>query len=179
MSSASDVVSAVTDNVTDYSFRGYYGLLRGGMSEGARVYTTGHTRTWHPLPGETFPDELVGADGLCTFGMDGGEENLQITLSIARPCDLYVMADARVPAPEWVQQQFLDTGHRLRSGPWIPRAVPEEDYARFYADESAYVPYRVWKKRIAMPGAVVLGAPIAKPTNRKTAMYGIAVKGLP
>lgn len=176
---AADIVSSVTDNVTDESVRGYYGLVRGGMGEGARVYTTGHTRTWHPLPGEIFPDELAGADGICTFGMDGKEANLQVTLQITRPCDLYVMADARAPAPEWLQREFVDTGHQLRSGPWISHTVPKEDYARFHKDETAYVPCRVWKKHIASPGTVVLGSPLAQATGRSPAMYGIAVKEHP
>ncbi len=174
-----DIVSAVTDNVTDESVRGYYGLVRGGMGEGARVYTTGHTRTWHPLPGETFPDELAGADGICTFGMDGKDADLQVTLEITRPCDLYVMADARAPVPEWLQREFIDTGHQIRSGPWISRTVPKEDHARFYQDDKAYVPYRVWKKHIASPGAVVLGSPLPQATGRSPAMYGIAVKEHP
>jgi hypothetical protein len=172
------VVGAVTDNVADTTFRGYYGLLRGGMGEGARVYTTGHTHTWHALPGGSFPEELIGADGICTFGVDGKEAGLQITLQISQACDLYVMTDARVPAPEWVAKEFTDTGLHLRSGPWIPRGVPPEEYARFSADESAYVPYTVWKKRIAVPGPVLLGSPVPDAGSKKAAMYGIAVKAI-
>lgn len=176
--SSSDVISAVTDNVADTSFRGYYGLLRGGVGEGARVYTTGHTRTWHPMPGDTFPAELVGADGICTFDVDRKDAGLQITLHVSRACDLYVMTDARAPTPDWIQRDFTDTGYRLRSGPWIPRGTPQNDFAHFYKDPAAYVPCAVWKKRISVASPVVLGSPLAQGKGRIPAMYGLAVKAV-
>lgn len=173
------IVSSIRDNVEDDGFRGYYGLVRGGFGEGARAYTTGYTRTWHPMRGESFPAELAGADVICTFGRDGKEAGLEITLQINRPCDLYVMADARAVVPDWLQQEYVDTGYMLRSGPWISRTVPKEEHAQYFNQESAYVPYRVWKRRISGPGPVVLGSPLAQLSGKSPAMYGIAVKAIP
>lgn len=177
---SSDVVTAASDNVTDTDFRGYYGLVRGGVREGAEVYTTGHTRTWHAMKGEAFPQELVGADLIRTFSVDRYEADLQITLQIAQPCDLYVMTHVRAPAPEWVQKDYQDTGYQLRSGPWIPRETPRDEEARFYQDDKAYHTFAVWKRRISAPGFVTLSSPMnpAAPNN-KPFMYGLAVRKLP
>lgn len=176
----SDVVTAASDNVTDTAFRGYYGLVRGGMGEGAGVYTTGHTRTWHALKGQPFPKELEGADLIRTFSVDRDEADLRITLQIAQPCDLYVMLHVRAPAPDWVLKDYQDTGHRLRSGPWIPRGTRPEEEARFYQDDRAYHTFAVWRRRISEPGPVTLGSPMnAAEPNNNPFMYGLAVRKLP
>ena len=175
----SDLVTDVQDNVSENGFRGYYGLIRGALAEGARAYTTGHTRTWHPMPGGVFPKELEGADGICTFGEDRTAAGLQITLRVSQPCDLYVMADARFPAPEWLQRDFSDTGLRLRCGPWIARNSTPAEIAHAYTDEKAYVPHTVWKMRVGEPGVLTLGSPIADGVRGKPAMYGLAVKAIP
>ncbi len=177
---ASDLVSGVTDNVAEPGFRGYYGLARGDMGEGAEVYTTGHARKWHPLKGETFPAELERADAIRTFSFDRSVADLEITLQITRPCDLYVMLDVRAPAPEWVRQDFVNTGHRIRSGPWIPRETPPAEVPRWYQDEKSYYAFAVWKRRVAVPGPVTLGSPLnPESPEDKPFMYGLAVKRAP
>lgn len=173
---APGVVSEVTDNVADSTFRGYYGLVRNGMGEGARVYTTGHTRTWHAMPGGTFPPDLIGADAICTFDSDRYQNDLRITLQITRPCDLYVMTDSRSPAPDWIRAEFTDTGHRLQAGPWIPRGTPASDTERYFKDARAYVPYVVWRRHIDQPGAVTLGSPRNGEARPVPVMFSLAVK---
>jgi hypothetical protein len=99
-------------------------------------------------------------------------------LMITRPCERYVLPDARVPVPEWLQPGFTDTGLRLRSGPWTPRGISPAPHAGD-ADGNAFVPHAVWKRRILTPGPVVLGPPHEAQRNASLAMYGIAVKALP
>lgn len=170
-----DLVSDVIDTVTTNNSNRFYGLVRAGMGEGARMYTTGHNRTWHPLPGETFPQELVGADVICTMDTDRHDEDLSITLVINRPCELYVFPDARYPEPEWVRREFTNVGFQLRSGPWIPRGKTVETLTE--AEQKAlYVPHSVWKKKIAQPGPIVLGSSLSAKGVLVRAMYGIAVK---
>ena len=174
---ASEIVEDVRDNVTAANFHRYYGLLSGGMNEGARLYTTGHNRTWHALPGQPFPRDLLGADVICTFSADRRAENLEITLVLNQPCELYVLCDARSPAPAWLREGFVETGLIVRSGPWTPRATLPATSAGV-SDEAAYVPHAVWRKVVAKPGPVVLGPPRSPGTSGPQAMYGIAVKGL-
>jgi hypothetical protein len=175
---SADVVADVKDNVSERDFHRYYGLLRGAMGDGARAYTTGHTRTWHAMPGETFPEELVGADVVCTFYPARREKDLEITVLVTRPCVLYVFPDARQPVPDWLRRDFTDTGLRLRSGPWLPRGVDLDSLPPGEAGKT-YVPFQVWKRTIAKPGPVLLGTPCASGHDDRQAMYGLAVKALP
>jgi ferric-dicitrate binding protein FerR (iron transport regulator) len=174
----SDIVSGVHDNVSEQGYHRYYGLVRGAMGEGARVYTTGHDRTWHPMPGTSFPAELQGADGICTFDTDRYEKALQITLQITRPCYLYVMTDARQPAPDWLKAEFSDTGYRLRSGPWIPRGAKPDQLAGLYKDENSYFTHIVWRKHVTQAGAITLGSPQSEEQKGSPIMYSLAVKAL-
>ncbi len=173
-----DLVAGVKDNILESDFRRYYGLLRGGMGEGSRLYTTGHTRTWHALPGESFPPELLGADVICTFSSDRHETDLEITVTVNQPCELYVLPDARSLAPEWLPRDFVDTGLRLRSGPWTPRGIMPDPQVEDPSG-TAFIPHAVWKKRVLNPGPVVLGTPCPAHPTASRVMYGIAVKALP
>jgi hypothetical protein len=173
----SDIVADVKDNIVQGDFHRYYGLLRGGMGEGARLYTTGHTRTWHALPGASFPQELLGGDVVCTSSANKREADLQITLMINRPCEVYVLPDAAAPVPQWLQRDFIDTGLRLRSGPWTPRGIMSDPQADD-TDGKTYVEHAVWKRLISQPGPVVLGSPRPGKQSGSQAMYGIVVKSL-
>ncbi len=176
---ATDLVTAVSDNVSDdpgdEDFRDYYGLVRGGMAEGTRIYTTGVTRTWHALPDEVFPPELVGTDVVCTFADNRHrlDKDLEVRVTVARPCDIYLLPDTRNPLPDWIAREWTDTGLRLRSGPWP------------YAEDAAGQPlYRhaihaVFKKHISEAGVVTLGSPNPLPGKTRPLMYGIAVKESP
>ena len=174
----SDIVGDVTDNLVAVGSQRFYGLVRASMGEGARLYTTGHSRTWHAPPGEAFPRELIGADVVCTFSAARREQDLEITIGVTRPCVLYVFPDARQPLPGWLRRDFTDTGLRLRSGPWLPRGVDPASLPPG-EEEKTCVPYGVWKRTLARPGPVVLGTPCAPGHDDRLAMYGIAVKALP
>ncbi len=174
-----DLVTAVSDNVAnrpgEEEFRSYYGLVRGGMAEGSRIYTTGVTRTWHALPDEAFPEELLGADVVCTFSDNAHrlDRDLEIRMTVARPCDLYVLPDTRVPVPDWIAREWTDTGLRLRSGPW-PYGANEAGETLFRHGVHA-----VYKKRISEAGTVTLGSSHTGTERNRPLMYGIAVKESP
>jgi len=174
---SADLIGDITDNIIAGETHRFYGLIRGGMGDGARVYTTGHYRLWNALPGGKFPQELVGADAICTFSPDRNESGLEITLTLQRPCNLYVLADAIAPVPDWLKRDFMDTGLRVRSGPWVPRGKTPESIAPD-ALEKMHVVHTVWKKAVATPGPVVLGSPRTQEKGRAPVMYGIAVKEL-
>lgn len=168
-----DIVSHAWDNLADDSSNRFYGLVPGGMREGAKAYTTRGKRIWHAVEGGTFPEELTGADQVCTVSSYRLRPDFKVMLQIERPCDLYVLADAAVPPPAWLQTEFVDTGHSLQSGPWWR---PGKDVM-----ETAphHVTHKVWKRRIYLPGTVELGEPQPEGAMQKPAMYGIVVKPVP
>lgn len=168
----SDIVRAVTDNLEDPDSRRFYGLLPGGMGEGSQVYTTRSYRTWHAMPGEPFPVELVGSDVIRTVSSYRLDQFIEITLQVDKPCDLFVMADARAPTPDWLKRDFTDTGTQLQSGPWVTGDAP----SKFTEAGHAFVPHTVWKRQITAPGLVKLGPSQTAARGSKPVMYGIAVK---
>ncbi|MGC4017712.1 MAG: FecR domain-containing protein [Luteolibacter sp.] len=169
------IVTGVTDNIIEAGDRRFYGILPGGMREGARPYVAAYKPRWQPLPGKSFPAELTGADLIATFAADRRDSNHQITLEVAKPCTVYIMADTRTPPPEWLTRDFRDSGLRLRSGPWGPDSaiaskLQPDAHGRYF------VGYAVWSRKITSPGRVTLGPPRGNNTPSQHAMYGIAVK---
>jgi hypothetical protein len=170
------VVTGISDDVTDPDYRRFYGLVPGGMMENAPAYTTIGRARWHPAVGEEFPAELLGADAVRTFHDDRRNWDLNIFLDVAGPSSVYVMVDARNPTPDWLRDEFTDTGMQLRTGPW--RDVGIVDDLMPDPDGGLYVTYRVWKREVLAAGTVSLGPPRTpgQPGNR--AMYGIAVQAM-
>jgi hypothetical protein len=170
------VVTGISDDVTDPNYRRFYGLVPGGMRENAPAYTTIGRARWHPAVGEEFPAELLGADAVRTFHDDRRNWDLNIFLDVAGPSSVYVMVDARNPTPDWLRDEFTDTGMQLRTGPW--RDVGIVDDLMPDADGGLYVTYCVWKREVLAAGTVSLGPPRTpgQPGNR--AMYGIAVQAM-
>lgn len=166
-----EVVGDVRDNQA--GGKRFYGLVRGGMADGAKAYTTRSGRIWHHAAGASFPEELVGADQVRTVASYRSNADFRITLKIDRPCVLYVLADESAPPPEWLVAGFSNTQYKVQSGPWArPAEIPEDA-------EIFHVSHAVWKRRIDKPGTVELGSPQAAGSRLKPVMYGIVVKPLP
>jgi len=171
---ADALVTSITDNVDDGGNYAFYTLQSGQMHAGARPYSTLGRPRWHPLPGEAFPRELIGADIVGTFSPDRNDPDLELTLGVSRPCTVYLMLDERAEVPEWVRRDFVEAGFQLRSGPWSDNPVVQG----MTADENGeiHLNYQVWKRTVPSAGAVKLGAPYPDKGGRYRAMYGIAVK---
>jgi hypothetical protein len=172
----SRVVLDVTDNITDDSFRGFYAIVPAGMKAGAQAYSDRNHPVWQAAAGEPFPDELVGADLISPFHTDRSIKNLEVAVHLARPATVYVMHDARKPALKWLKADFIDTGWRLRCGPW-----PQNPFVRDLKpneDGEVFIEYTVWRKDVPQGDSLELGPPRVPGEGGTKAMYGIAVKPL-
>ncbi len=170
------IVTTITDNVADPEYRRFYGLVPGGMREDELAYTTIGRARWHSAEGEEFPAELLGADAIRTFHDDRRSWDLNISIDLAGPAAMYVMVDARNPTPDWLLEDFADTGLQLRTGPWREVGVVEDVTPG--SDGGLYVSYRVWKREILAAGTVTLGPPRTRGQPGNRAMYGIAVRAM-
>ncbi len=168
------LVTGVSDNNEEDGFHSFYTIQRGAMKPSVRPYSTLGRPRWQAMPGTDFPAELVGADVIGTFSPDRHVQDLRLNLSVSRACTVYVMLDTRGEVPDWVPRDFIETGFRLRSGPWASNPVVEGMTAD--ANGEIHVEYVVWKKTVPVAGVITLGPshPVGKATHR--AMYGIAVK---
>ena len=165
----------IRDNLTTPDNLRYYGIINGGMREGAKVYTTHASVRWRGSTNESFPVDLVGADLIQTFNNDRNNEQLSIDISVHADSTLFVIFDDRYAPPAWLQDNFIDTGKNVISGPWKPVAIVHDILPDSQGD--FYVTYRIWQTQLTAHQTIVLGESI-DPEFRDNlrAMYGIALK---
>jgi hypothetical protein len=171
------IIASVSDNVADVDFHRFYGIVPGGMFDGASAYPDNHNQCWWALPDEPFPAEVQGAELIRPFQSDRHALDLKVTVVLSQPAVVYVMHDVRKPPPGWLAKDFADTGIRLRPGPWPPKGKLVQDVP---PDETGkcYLQYSVWRKAVSVAGPVELGPPHLRGQSGPSAMYGIAVKSL-
>jgi hypothetical protein len=174
----SNIIVGVSDNVVEVDFQRFYGVIPGGMLDGASAYSDNHNQRWRAVPGGVFPAELQGAELICPFQADRHALDLKVTVVLSQPGIVYVMHDVRKPPPDWLAKDFVDTGMRLRSGPWQPRGKVVQGVAPD-GNGKYFLHYSVWRKEVPVAGAVELGPPHLRGQGGPSAMYGIAVKPLP
>jgi hypothetical protein len=183
------LIASVNDNiVTDVSDRfTYYQTNYGGLQDDALAYADNPHHQWNGLTSDGLPEFLRGADYIKTFNDYRYRQDFQLTIEIARPTNLYVFADDRIPPPDWLKHQFEDTGVDvgLDEGPWLYQ-VPEEYRAldknttAVGGGRSIDNVFSVWRRRCEEPSLVTLGDAGAWASEGKQgrAMYGIAATPL-
>ncbi len=167
----------ISDNLGVNNTLRYYGIINGGMREGAGVYTTFRNVRWKRATGQAFPPELLGADLIQTFHKDRRRQQLTINLKVQEASAIYVMFDERYETPEWLGERFTDTGQVLVSGPWRPVEVVHDILPD--PQGNFYVHHKVWRADLRGNESIELGESInqASPDENR-AMYGIAIRSL-
>ena len=63
---------------------------------------------------------MRGADYVKTFNDYRYINEFEMVVELSRPANLYIFFDKRVPAPDWLESQFENTGIEigLDEGPW-------------------------------------------------------------
>ncbi len=122
------VIKSVSDNIggsTDVYM--CYQTTRHGLRDDALAYSDNPHHQWNGLTQDGLPDFLRGADYIRTFNHYRYMTYFEMSVEIARPANVYVLADNRVPPPHWLTEGFEDTGVDigLDEGPWLD-AIPEE-----------------------------------------------------
>lgn len=177
------IITAVRDNMEgDYpSLRNFYRIVPGGMQEDARAYADSF-HEWNGLDAKGIPAWLLGADLVQTFSGDCVNWFMQVTVTVSRPCVLYVLADRRNPPPAWLRERFTDTGVN------IAFEYVDPQYNIFAAKGPGkgrtLFPFGVWRLEVPKAGDVKLGPPYFEHFRdakdvRPNWMYGIAAKPLP
>jgi len=180
----SSVISNVTDNIATADFWGTYHIVPGAMGEGVRTYLKQGQMTnirWRSMPGQPFPEELIGADVIGTFARaksPKGEVAREISIDLIRPCAVYILFDVRAPMRKWLEHDFKDTGLRVRSGPWRPDASQIQGVEPDPTDGGYYVVYSVWRMDVPTAGRVKIGAQFVNEANKSYSGFGIAIKAI-
>jgi hypothetical protein len=94
---------------------------------------------------------------------------------MARPANLFLFFDDRVPLPDWLLERFEDTGVNigLDEGPW--EGIPDHRTA-VGAGRSIDNVFSVWRRRCGENESVELG-PVGDSSEAR-AMYGVAATPL-
>ncbi len=177
MKGKSGLIQSVTDSIEALDFRRFYGIVPEGMAEGTIVYTDRGHVVWTARPGESFPEELLGADVVRPFHYDRHQRAMKIVLHLTQPSVVYVLCDARRLPLKWLKSEFEQTKMRVSAGPWKPTRPVVRDVERD-AQGRVLLDYVVWRKEVAQAGPVTLGPPHFGGQGFAGAMYGIAVKTL-
>jgi len=178
------VIHSVSDNVELPKNRRFYGLVPCGMRDGVRAYRDRKAPRWEADPSEDFPEGLLGADLIQTFQTHRLQREFQLQFSISQPSRVYVFYDARYSPPNWLTQDFINTGIQIRSVGWSSTAFMTKGIEPDAWGKIA-IPHDIWCRDLVHPGSVRLGPPVLSKQDLNTtseyegvkpSMYGIAVQ---
>ena len=178
------VIHSVSDNVEVPKIRRFYGLVPCGMRDGVRAFRDRKALRWEADPGDDFPEGLLGADLIQTFQTHRFQREFQLEFSISQPSRVYVFYDARYSPPNWLTQDFVNTGIRIRSVGWPSTSIVARGLVPEASGKLA-IPHDVWCRDLVHSASVILGPPVLSKQDLNTtseyegvkpSMYGIAVQ---
>lgn len=169
------IIVGVSDNLHDRKERRFYRIVRGGLYDDARAFVD-RRHEWNGVDAAGTPELIRGADYIMPFNNDKRLKNLEVTVQLARPCELFVFFDNRLDPPEWLESDFRDTGidiglDQAQSG------YTKNSFTAIGAGNSIDNTFSVWAKAVDGPTSVTLGS-VQRPKNTGGNMYGIAAKPL-
>ena len=166
----------VRDNLRTSETKKFYEIVTHGMQEDALAYVDRRQHDWNGVTTAGMPGYLVGADYIKTYNNDRVRKDFALQVSLARPARLFVFFDKRLPIPDWLKNDFRDTGDAigLDCGPFVSpinnrrqRGRREKGPGNF--DDTL----AIWERVVPAAGNVTLGSAEAT-TYHATTMYGIA-----
>lgn len=164
------IIVSVADNLRDGDTAMCYRIVHQGFGEDARAYVD-RPYQWNGLNAEYgLPTFLRGADYVMPFCDDKLSSHLEVRIGISRPARLYVLVDDRVPSPQWLVDDFHDTGYDLG----VDESARAASWQSLSTGPGVSVDkcFSVWYRDVVKASTVVLGS-MKSPTNISL-MYGIA-----
>lgn len=170
------IIGDVSDSIRAGDSNKFYRIVRSGLHEDSPAFgDRGHQ--WNAASPAGLPLDLDGAEYIMPFNDDKFFADLEISVTINRPANLYVFYSDSMAPPEWLKERFVDTGVNI--------GLDEEKsiYHRKYklgvgAGESIDTVCSVWKQEVRQPGVVPLGAVRIHRRSAGYNMYGVAVTPL-
>jgi ferric-dicitrate binding protein FerR (iron transport regulator) len=154
----------------------FYQIVRNGLTEDAMAYVDRY-HEWNGVDKSGIPAFLRGTDYVMPFNDDKSTVGFELSIELARPATLYVFLSKAVPVPDWLVQDFVDTGYEIGLDEGRNRFWPKRQSGRG-PGKSIDTPFSIWSRRVNQPGTVKLGA-IQRPADvNGFNMYGIAAAPL-
>ena len=174
------VVESIRDNSRDEGAGPYYQISQGGLGEDARAYVD-RDYEWNGIDKAGMPKCLLGADYVLMFNDDKARQDLEVTLRLARPADVYVFWDDRFAPPTWLTTGFARTGERIGLDEFTPDvSPPHPSMIGTGAGDKVDRLFSIWTVRVTdINRPVTFGELGAENVGVKVSMYGIAAVALP
>ncbi len=173
------LIASVTDNVRSLETAKYYRVIPHGFQEDCRAYVD-RLHEWNGVDVRKLPAFLVGGDYVMTYNDDKITTEIQIAVGITQPANVYVLIDDRVPPPEWLARDFIDTKWDVGCDEGWPDKIIDSGVG---AGNSIDHVFSVWQRVVPEPTTVMLGplssqqTPPPKVSDLRS-MYGIVVTPL-
>lgn len=166
----------VRDNSPADAGTKFYQIVRTGLAEDSRAYVD-RPHEWNGVERTGMPPFLVGSEYVMPFNDDKFAPTLELSVQLARPAMLYVLLSDSVPAPDWLQRDFVDTGFDVGLDEGKNRFIPSRRTAKG-PGRSIDTTFSIWSRRIEQASVVRLGG-IERPADPPGFnMYGIAAAPL-
>lgn len=148
------VIAAVSDNVRSLETAKYYRVIPNGFREDCRAYVD-RLHEWNGVDERGLPPFLVGGDYVMTFNDDKMTSELEIAVTLRQPAALFVVIDDRVPPPDWLQRDFVDTHWDVGSDDgWEDMKIATGLGPGVSVERAC----SVWRRNVTVPSTVILGA---------------------
>lgn len=172
----SSLIASVKDNLSTDSRPKCYAVIAGGFQPGARSYVD-RDYVWSPNGTFGFPMELMGGDYIQTFNDDKIQSDFELHLELSSAADVYVLSDARIEPPAWLQSDFVKVNRRIFQWADVNRFFGKNQNATTKDTSSVEYRFQLWKRRATAGETVRLGSASEDPAQMTNglSMYGVVV----
>lgn len=169
------VISSVRDNIQREDAWNFYEIVQEGFGEDAKAFVDRIPHEWNGIDAKGMPAYLLDGDYVKSFNDDKNISTIEVSVKLEQPANLYVLWCKRVPAPQWLRDDFEETGdeigvdegrHVFRDG-----TVHNRDGPGVGPGVSIDSIHTVWRRTVNKPSVVRLGPVIAPGWDFN--MYGI------
>lgn len=176
------VIISVQDNIRSHEELGYYRVVPRGFGEDKQAYVD-RVHQWNGIGKEGIIPELVGGDYVMPFNDDKLREEFQITVTLAKKANLFVLFDDRNHIPGWLSEKFVDSGNDVGQDEGSVPGNITKMRTGIGPGNSVDTVFSVWRSKAPLVGSVTLpGNPIwngefavteVGPVKNMRSMYGI------
>jgi ferric-dicitrate binding protein FerR (iron transport regulator) len=163
------VIAEVRDNIRRGESWYYYEIVHGGLHEDAKAFVD-REHEWNGVAKQGIPSFLLGGDYVKTFNDDKLNRQVEIRVTLSRPAALYVLLDKRSPPPDWLREQFFNTGDEIGLDGGGYSRYGERKTLTVGPGESIDDVFSIWQRDVPA-GTIKLGA--IHVGGEKHNMYGI------
>ncbi|QDU56653.1 alpha/beta hydrolase family protein [Aeoliella mucimassa] len=173
---SSHVIAVVWDNMRITECKDFYEVLYRGFEEDARAYVD-RVHEWNGIDQGGLPNQLLGGDYIRPFNNDKYKDDYELSVTLAKPCYLYVLWDSRCDPQPWLLQQFRETEMQvaLDEGPLPPDSFNQLGIGPGNELDQEHT---VWVMEVAEPRTVVLGPVRSAYLGVQRSMYGVVAKAM-